>query len=203
VAKKKRLFSQAEVEDQLVAGLYHVVDEADWPQLRLLGFDSSTKTLGGVLLDAGTGRLLAYFGFDWHSYYLADRIGMQQAMLERLLPHLTIGALWIGVGVELPASGDFRGAGALVVGGPLTVMGAARRSGLDLFEYNPTNLKVAMTGNPSADKAAMMQFATLTAGVAFTDNNTADGYAAALCLLADYRLAGGDVQKLRAIRIAR
>jgi len=117
VAKKKRLFSQAEVEAQLVAGLYHVVDEADWPQLRLLGFDSSTKTLGGVLLDAGTGRLLAYFGFDWHSYYLADRIGMQQAMLERLLPRLTIGALWIGVGVELPASGDFRGAGALALMG--------------------------------------------------------------------------------------
>jgi len=60
-----------------------------------------------------------------------------------------------------------------------------------------------MTGNPSADKAAMLRLASLTAGVQITDDNTADGYAAALCLLADYRLAGGDRVRLRAIRPAR
>lgn len=183
-------------EDKLIKGITYLLPIEEWPVDRFLGFDASSTTLGGACFDR-TGRVLALCGYAWHKQPLADRMAALLTSGKEVIGLWSDGGGVLGVAVELPAAGDWPGAGAYGLGGPLAMLGLARQVGLTVFALNPTTTKNWLTGQPDADKELMKRYASLHAGVEITDDNTADALAATLVLQMAWARCGGDVKLVR------
>jgi crossover junction endodeoxyribonuclease RuvC len=151
----------------------------------VLGIDPGSRRCGyGVVRRAG-GRLVALEAgvLEPGEVPLAER-------LARLLDGLGEVIARAGadvVSVETAFCGQ-SARSALVLGQARGVaLAAAARAGLPVFEYAPSEVKLAFTGSGRAEKAQMLRSARMLLGVTLARADAADALAVAVCHLARAR----------------
>jgi len=157
------------------------------PPMRVLGIDPGSRRCGyGVVAREG-GRLTVI-----ESGVLVPRSGPMAGRLALLLDGLTeviVRTRPAEVSIEQIYAG-ISPRSALALGQARGVaMAVAARAGLAVFEYQPSEVKLAFTGSGRAGKDQMMRTAHALLGVTATLSDEADAVALAVCHLARRPLA--------------
>jgi len=147
----------------------------------VLGIDPGSRRCGyGVVRRAG-GRLVALEAgvLEPGEVPLAERLARLLEGLGEVIARAGADA----VSVETAFCGQ-SARSALVLGQARGVaLAAAARAGLPVFEYAPSEVKLAFTGSGRAEKAQMLRSARALLGVTLTRSDAADALAVAVCHL--------------------
>jgi crossover junction endodeoxyribonuclease RuvC len=152
------------------------------PPMRILGIDPGSRRCGyGVVARQG-GRLtllesgVLVPGARPMAERLALLLGWLTDVIARTGPaEVAIEQIYAGVSPRSAlALGQARG----------VAMAAAARAGLPVFEYQPSEVKLAFTGSGRAGKAQMMRTARALLGLEAELSDEADAVALAVCHLA-------------------
>jgi crossover junction endodeoxyribonuclease RuvC len=168
--------------------------------MRVLGIDPGSRRCGyGVVSRAG-GRLTVVESgvLVTGTRPMAERLALLldglTAVIDRTRPaEVSIEQIFAGIS---PRS-------ALVLGQARGVaMAVAARAGLPVFEYQPSEVKLAFTGSGRAGKVQMMRTARALLGVEAELSDEADAVALAVCHLARRPLKLATVVLARASSVA-
>jgi crossover junction endodeoxyribonuclease RuvC len=157
------------------------------PPMRVLGIDPGSRRCGYGVVARRDGRLVVL-----ESGVLVPGARPMAERLALLLDGL--GDIIARTGpAEVAIEQIFAGISprsALALGQARGVaMAVAARAGLPVFEYQPSEVKLALTGSGRAGKAQMMRTARALLGVAAVLSDEADAVALAVCHLARRPLA--------------
>lgn len=67
------------------------------------------------------------------------------------------------------------------------IMEVLEEEGVPVFEFNPGEIKLAVTGDGRADKAQIKKMIHYTLGIAVKNDDTADAIACGICLLTTHK----------------
>jgi crossover junction endodeoxyribonuclease RuvC len=152
------------------------------PAMRILGIDPGSRRCGYGVVSRQGGRLVVV-----ESGVLVPGARPMAERLALLLDGLT-DVIARTVPAEVAIEQIFAGISprsALALGQARGVaMAVAARAGLPVFEYQPSEVKLAFTGSGRAGKAQMMRTARALLGLAAELSDEADAVALAVCHLA-------------------
>ena len=176
------------------------------PPMRVLGIDPGSRRCGYGVVSRDGGRLtvvesgVLVTGARPMAERLALLLGGLTAVIDRTRPaEVSIEQIFAGISPRSAlALGQARG----------VAMAVAGRAGLPVFEYQPSEVKLAFTGSGRAGKAQMMRTARALLGVEAELSDEADAVALAVChlarrplkLAAVTRLGGSNAATARAAR---
>ncbi len=152
------------------------------PPMRVLGIDPGSRRCGYGVVSRDGGRLtvvesgVLVTGARPMAERLALLLGGLTAVIDRTRPaEVSIEQIFAGISPRSAlALGQARG----------VAMAVAARAGLPVFEYQPSEVKLAFTGSGRAGKAQMMRTARALLGVEAELSDEADAVALAVCHLA-------------------
>lgn len=150
--------------------------------MRVLGIDPGSRRCGYGVVSREGGRLTVVESgvLVPGARPMAERLGLLldglTAVIGRTRPaEVSIEQIFAGVSPRSAlALGQARG----------VAMAVAARAGLPVFEYQPSEVKLAFTGSGRAGKAQMMRTARALLGVEAELSDEADAVALAVCHLA-------------------
>jgi crossover junction endodeoxyribonuclease RuvC len=176
--------------------------------MRVLGIDPGSRRCGYGVVSREGGRLTVVESgvLVTGTLPMAERLALLldglAAVIARTLPaEVSIEQIFAGISPRSAlALGQARG----------VAMAVAARAGLPVFEYQPSQVKLAFTGSGRADKVQMMRTARSLLGVEAKLSDEADAVALAVChlarrplQLAKARLARGSTTATRRAALAR
>ena len=150
--------------------------------MRVLGIDPGSRRCGYGVVSREGGRLTVVEsgvlipGTGPMAERLALLLDGLTAVIDRTLPaEVSIEQIFAGISPRSAlALGQARG----------VAMAVAARAGLPVFEYQPSEVKLAFTGSGRAGKVQMMRTARALLGVEAELSDEADAVALAVCHLA-------------------
>ncbi len=152
------------------------------PPMRVLGIDPGSRRCGYGVVARDGGRLTVVESgvLAPGARPMAERLAVLLEGLVDLIgrtrpAEVSIEQIYAGISPRSAlALGQARG----------VAMAAAARAGLPVFEYQPSEVKLAFTGSGRAGKAQMMRTARALLGVSAELSDEADAVALAVCHLA-------------------
>ena len=152
------------------------------PAVAVLGIDPGSRRCGyGVVARCGTGLSRLSSGVLVPGGAAApERLGRILVSLSEIIERGGIEA----VAVESVFCGRSPRSALMLGQARGVALAVAARAGLPVFEYAPTEVKRAFTGNGRAEKAQMVRTARTLFGIAPAQADEADALAVAVCHLA-------------------
>jgi crossover junction endodeoxyribonuclease RuvC len=152
------------------------------PAMRILGIDPGSRRCGYGVISRDGGRLTVVESgvLVPGTRPMAERLallldGLTDVIARTAPAEVAIEQIFAGISPRSAlALGQARG----------VAMAVAARAGLPVFEYQPSEVKLAFTGSGRAGKAQMMRTARALLGVAAELSDEADAVALAVCHLA-------------------
>ena len=148
----------------------------------ILGIDPGLANTGWALVDRHGSRLLVHDCGTFTTSPRTDHVERLKALFDSVGDVLSTGGVthaaiesWFVHPVSKSAMGMAEARGALLV--------AVASHGVDVTEYPPTEIKLAVTGSGRADKAQMRTMVTRLTGARPATDHAADAVAAAICHL--------------------
>jgi crossover junction endodeoxyribonuclease RuvC len=165
------------------------------PRMRVLGIDPGSLRCGYGVVSREGGRLTVVESGVLEPGHgpMAERLGLLLVGLADVIARtspaeVSIEQIYAGISPRSAlALGQARG----------VAMAVAARAGLPVYEYQPSEVKLAFTGSGRAGKEQMMRTARSLLGVAARLSDEADAVALAVCHLARRPLRLAAVTRLR------
>ena len=166
------------------------------PPMRVLGIDPGSRRCGYGVVSRDGGRLVVIESgvLVPGALPMAERLarlldGLTEVIARTSPAEVSIEQIFAGISPRSAlALGQARG----------VAMAVAARAGLPVFEYQPSEVKLAFTGSGRSGKEQMMRTARALLGVAAELSDEADAVALAVCHLARRPLQLAAVAERRA-----
>ncbi len=148
----------------------------------ILGIDPGLANTGWALVDRSAGRLLVRDSGTIRTSPRMDHVERLKTLFDEVSHLVGAGGVtgaaiesWFVHPVSRSAMGVAEARGALLV--------AVAAAGVDVAEYPPTEIKMAVTGNGRADKEQVRTMVERLTGARAGTDHAADAIAAAVCHL--------------------